>query len=218
MLGSETDNKKAKEAGIDSLVRFTLPYFSFPLISLWAQSDYAVVLPRAEMQRKFLWQLAPPPLCCLANTLFNPPLPPRAHCFPPLQNVDDLKKMNKNKKIVRKLARKYDAFLSSQAVIKNIPRLLGPGLNRAGKFPSLVLPSDDVADKIEEQKATVKFQMKKVLCLSAAVAHVGMSKEQIVRNATQSINFMVSLLKKNWQNVAALYLKSTMGPALQIYF
>jgi len=132
--------------------------------------------------------------------------------------VDDLKKMNKNKKIVRKLARKYDAFLSSQAVIKNIPRLLGPGLNRAGKFPSLVLPSDDVADKIEEQKATVKFQMKKVLCLSAAVAHVGMSKEQIVRNATQSINFMVSLLKKNWQNVAALYLKSTMGPALQIYF
>ena len=75
-----------------------------------------------------------------------------------------------------------------------------------------------MADKIEEQKATVKFQMKKVLCLSAAVAHVGMTKEQIVRNATQSINFMVSLLKKNWQNVGALYLKSTMGPAQQVYF
>ena len=132
--------------------------------------------------------------------------------------MDDLKKMNKNKKVVRKLARKYDAFLSSQAVIKNIPRLLGPGLNRAGKFPALVLPSDDVADKIEEQKATVKFQMKKVLCLSAAVANVAMTKEQIVRNATQSINFMVSLLKKNWQNVGALYLKSTMGPAQQVYF
>ena len=134
------------------------------------------------------------------------------------QNVDDLKKMNKNKKVVRKLARKYDAFLSSQAVIKNIPRLLGPGLNRAGKFPALVLPSDDVADKIEEQKATVKFQMKKVLCLSAAVANVSMKKEEIVRNATQSINFMVSLLKKNWQNVGALYLKSTMSPSQQIYF
>ena len=129
-----------------------------------------------------------------------------------------MKKMNKNKKVVRKLARKYDAFLSSQSVIKNIPRLLGPGLNRAGKFPSLVTPSDDVADKIEEQKATVKFQMKKVLCLSAAVANVAMPKADIVRNASMSINYMVSLLKKNWQNVGALYLKSTMGAPQQIYF
>jgi hypothetical protein len=62
-----------------------------------------------------------------------------------------------------------------------------------------VTPGDDVADKIEEQKATVKFQMKKVLCLSAAVANVSMPKADIVRNASMSINYMVSLLKKNWQ-------------------
>jgi len=59
MLGSETDNKKAKEAGIDSLVRFPLPNFSFPLISLWAQSDYAVVLPRAEIAQKISVAISP---------------------------------------------------------------------------------------------------------------------------------------------------------------
>ena len=45
-------------------------------------------------------------------------------------SVDDLKKLNKNKKLVKKLAKKYDAFLASEALIKQIPRLLGPGLSK----------------------------------------------------------------------------------------
>ena len=46
-------------------------------------------------------------------------------------------------------AKKYHAFLSSHTLIKQIPRLLGPGLNRAGKFPSLVSQTDNLAEKIE---------------------------------------------------------------------
>ncbi|WZZ50600.1 hypothetical protein YC2023_050707 [Brassica napus] len=48
-------------------------------------------------------------------------------------DVEALKKLNKNKKLVKKLAKKYHAFLASESVIKQIPRLLGPGLNKAGK-------------------------------------------------------------------------------------
>ncbi|AQK87003.1 60S ribosomal protein L10a-1 [Zea mays] len=48
-------------------------------------------------------------------------------------DVEALKKMNKNKKLVKKLAKKYHAFLASETIIKKIPRLLGPGLNKAGK-------------------------------------------------------------------------------------
>ncbi|WJX09286.1 hypothetical protein P8452_00137 [Trifolium repens] len=46
-------------------------------------------------------------------------------------DVEALKKLNKNKKLVKKLAKKYHAFLASEAVIKQIPCLLGPGLNKA---------------------------------------------------------------------------------------
>ena len=49
-------------------------------------------------------------------------------------SVDDLKKLNKNKKLVKKLAKKYDAFLASEALIKQIPRLLGPGLSKGAFF------------------------------------------------------------------------------------
>ena len=45
-------------------------------------------------------------------------------------SADDLKKLNKDKKKVKTLAKKYDAFLASDTLIKQIPRLLGPGLNK----------------------------------------------------------------------------------------
>ncbi|MCO5554994.1 hypothetical protein L7F22_008533 [Adiantum nelumboides] len=50
-------------------------------------------------------------------------------------DVDVVKKMNKNKKLVKKMAKKYHVFLVSEAIIKQIPRPLRPGLNKTGKFP-----------------------------------------------------------------------------------
>lgn len=132
--------------------------------------------------------------------------------------VDDLKKLNKDKKLVKKLAGKYDAFVASQSLIKQIPRLLGPGLNRAGKFPTVVNSSDSLETKVNEVKAQVKFQMKKVMCLSVAVGNVSLTKEENLKNINLSCNFLASLLKKNWQNIKVIYLKSTMGPAFNIYF
>ena len=32
-----------------------------------------------------------------------------------------------------------------------------------------------------------------------------------------SVNFLVSLLKKNWQNVRCLYIKSSMGKPYRLY-
>lgn len=80
----------------------------------------------------------------------------------PYMDAEALKKLNKNKKLVKKLAKKYDAFLASESLIKQIPRLLGPGLNKAGKFPGLLAHSESMSQKIDEVKATIKFQMKKV--------------------------------------------------------
>merc|ERR1712129_436753 len=110
-------------------------------------------------------------------------------------SVEDLKKLNKNKKLVKKLAKKYDFFLASDNMIKQIPRLLGPGLTKAGKFP-----------------------MKKVMCLNVAVGNIDMTKQEIIVNTQLAGNFLASLLKKQWQNIGCMYLKSTMGPSIQIYF
>lgn len=135
----------------------------------------------------------------------------------PHMDAEALKKLNKNKKLVKKLAKKYDAFLASESLIKQIPRLLGPGLNKAGKFPALLAHSESMAQKIEEVKSTIKFQMKKVLCLSVAVGHVNMTPDELAQNVHLSVNFLVSLLKKHWQNVRSLHIKSSMGPPQRLY-
>ncbi|XP_015416337.1 PREDICTED: 60S ribosomal protein L10a isoform X1 [Myotis davidii] len=191
----------------------------------------------------------------------------------PHMDIEALKKLNKNKKLVKKLAKKYDAFLASESLIKQIPRILGPGLNKAGKFPSLLthnenmvakvdevkstikfqmkkvlclavavghvkmtiprilgpglnkagkFPSllthnENMVAKVDEVKSTIKFQMKKVLCLAVAVGHVKMTDDELVYNIHLAVNFLVSLLKKNWQNVRALYIKSTMGKPQRLY-
>ena len=59
-------------------------------------------------------------------------------------------------------AKKYDAFLASDSLIKQIPRILGPGLSKAGKFPTLLTHSESMVNKVEEVRATIRFQMKKV--------------------------------------------------------
>jgi large subunit ribosomal protein L10Ae len=116
------------------------------------------------------------------------------------------------------MAKKYNAFLASETVIKQIPRLLGPGLNKAGKFPTLVTHADPLAQKVshpdrtclalrclylacrcswshtphppvaqvEDMKSTVKFQLKKVLCMGVAVGNVAMSERELFLNIQMS--------------------------------
>jgi hypothetical protein len=47
-------------------------------------------------------------------------------------------------------------------LIRQIPRILGPGLNKAGKFPTPISHNENMVHKIEEVRSTIKFQMKKV--------------------------------------------------------
>lgn len=102
-------------------------------------------------------------------------------------------------------------------MIKLIPRILGPGLNKAGKFPTLLLASDNILDKINKMKATIKLELKKSLCLGVLIGNCEMKISEILQNTLISINFLVSLLKKNWQNVGSLHLKTTMGKPVRIF-
>jgi large subunit ribosomal protein L10Ae len=105
----------------------------------------------------------------------------------------------------------------------------------AGKFPTPVSHAEDLNNKLIEVRSTIKFQLKKVLCLGVAVGHVQMTDDQVLGNVMLStlhllsclslpslrvragINFLVSLLKKNWQNVKSLHIKTTMGKPVRIF-
>jgi large subunit ribosomal protein L10Ae len=45
-----------------------------------------------------------------------------------------------------------------------------------------------------------------------------MDKQKIIVNTQLAANFLASLLKKQWQNIGQIFVKTTMGPSVQIYF
>lgn len=46
--------------------------------------------------------------------------------------------------------------------------------------------TEDLAGKLVEVRSTIKFQLKKVLCLGVAVGHVDMSEDQVLANVMLS--------------------------------
>jgi large subunit ribosomal protein L10Ae len=44
-----------------------------------------------------------------------------------------------------------------------------------------------------------------------------MDQEQLIANIMLSINYLISLLKKGWQNVGSLTIKASMSPPKRLY-
>ena len=131
--------------------------------------------------------------------------------------IDDLKKLNKDQKLIKKFARLYDAFIVSDNLVKQIPRILGPGLTRAGKFPSVLESDGSLREKIDVIKSSIKFQMRKTSCMNTVVGTINDSPAQLCINIQLSINFLISLLKKGKSNIDNIYIKSSMGPSFKFF-
>ncbi|CAO2607748.1 60S ribosomal protein L10a [Lemmus lemmus] len=116
---------------------------------------------------------------------------PRLWIFP-YMDIEVLKNLNKNKTLVKKLAKKYDTFLTSESLVKQIPCFLGPDLNKAGKFPS----HHENTMAAVEVKSIIKSQVKKVMYL-VIVGYMKMADNNLVYNILLAVNFLVSSLKKN---------------------
>ena len=135
----------------------------------------------------------------------------------PFIDAEGLKKFNKDRKLMKKFFKPYAILLASESIIKQIPKLVGPALTKINKFPTAISHNENVTDKITEALGTIKFQLKKVLCLGVAVANLSMNQEEQRQNVTLAINFLASLLKKNWNNIRSIHIKSTMGKSHRIF-
>lgn len=77
----------------------------------------------------------------------------------------------------------------------------GLGLNKPGKFPSLMTHNENVMAEVDEVKSMIGFQPRKVLCLAAVAGLVEMTDDELAYDIHLAVTFLVSLLKKNWENV-----------------
>jgi large subunit ribosomal protein L10Ae len=136
----------------------------------------------------------------------------------PFYDTQALTNFNKEKRTIKYWAKKHHLFLASESVIKTLNKTLGPNFNKTGKFPSPIRSSEKVADFVEDTKKTVKFRLRKSIAFGVPVANVNLTEDQIVANVMTASNYLVTLLKKQWQSIASIRLHSTMGgPSHAIY-
>jgi large subunit ribosomal protein L10Ae len=124
---------------------------------------------------------------------------------------------DKKGKMLKRWCKHYKLLFVSESIVSQLPKLGGQFYSRWGKFPFVIKTNEPVKNKVEEQLSSVKFQLKKVMCLAIAVANIDMSEEQIRQNLNTAINFLVSLLKKGWNNIKSLYIKTTMGKSVALF-
>merc|ERR1719394_617623 len=168
------------------------------------------VLPQAPKNKYAFCLLGNESQCAKA---MEPPLP--------YKNLDELKTFKRNKKLVKKLAKQYDMFLASSTLIKQVPRLLGPTLNKMNKFPLPITPNETVANKVSELertlKGSLKFKVGMPMCLSFAIGNCSHDEETVKKNIIHLVNYLTTQFKKGWQNVKRMHIKSTMGTPKKIY-
>lgn len=131
-------------------------------------------------------------------------------------DLDTLKKFNKDKKLVKGWAKKYAILLASDTVLKKVPVVVGPILNRINRFPQVVSHNTPLNQTVEDVRASVKFQLKKVTCMACAVGRVDMTDDELRVNIMMALNFLASLLKKGWHNLKSVVIKTTMGKPIRL--
>ena len=114
------------------------------------------------------------------------------------------------------LADETDFFLAEEALMQDIGRYLGTVLGPRGKMPDPISPDDDVVEMIERLKNSVQLRSGDRRTFHTRVGAEDMSAEEIADNIDVILRRLHADLEKGPMNVDRVYVKTTMGPAVEV--
>jgi large subunit ribosomal protein L1 len=133
-----------------------------------------------------------------------------------LENVivikkDDLEKLGRDKKSVRKIAKQCSYFIAEAPLMPLVGRFLGPILAPRNLMPKPIPPSADLNSIVEKSRKVIKIQLKTSPAIHMGVGNEEMDDNKIAENVDKVINTIVPLLPKNREQVKNFVIKTTMG-------
>lgn len=126
---------------------------------------------------------------------------------------EELKRMDKKK--ARALVQKYDYFVADTSLMALIGKSLGTILGPRGKMPQPLPPGVDPA-QILARLAKIARVKSKTTTIWVNVGRRDMDAKDIAENAAAVLKAVESRLERGLQNIATVYMKSTMGPAVKV--
>ncbi|MFW6002848.1 MAG: 50S ribosomal protein L1 [Halanaeroarchaeum sp.] len=129
---------------------------------------------------------------------------------------DDLEDLGDDSDAAKDLAAATDFFVAEASMMQDIGRYLGTVLGPRGKMPTPLQPDDDVVETVNRMKNTVQVRSGDRRTFHTRVGAEDMSAEDIADNIDVIIRRLHGDLEKGPLNVDSIYVKTTMGPAVEV--
>ena len=114
------------------------------------------------------------------------------------------------------MADETDFFIAEEAMMQDIARHLGTILGPRGKMPDPLSPDDDVVETVNRLKNTVQVRSRDRRTFHTLVGAEDMSAEDIADNIDVILRRLHADLEKGPQNIDSVYVKTTMGPSVEV--
>ncbi|QLH77809.1 50S ribosomal protein L1 [Halosimplex rubrum] len=129
---------------------------------------------------------------------------------------DDLADLGDNDNEAKDLADDTDFFLAEESLMQDIGRYLGTVLGPRGKMPDPIAPDDDVVEMVERLKNSVTIRSGDRRTFHTRVGAEDMDAEDIGDNIDVILRRLHADLEKGPLNIDTIYVKTTMGPAVEV--
>jgi large subunit ribosomal protein L1 len=129
---------------------------------------------------------------------------------------DDLEDLGDDDDAAKDLAEEADFFIAEEAMMQDIGRYLGTVLGPRGKMPNPLSPDDDVVEVVERLKNSVQIRSGDRRTFHTRVGAEDMSAEDIADNIDVILRRLQADLEKGPLNIDNVYVKTTMGPAVEV--
>ncbi|MDR5671889.1 Ribosomal protein L1 [Halalkaliarchaeum sp. AArc-CO] len=129
---------------------------------------------------------------------------------------DDLEDLGDDDDAAKDLADDTDFFVAEANLMQDIGRYLGTVLGPRGKMPTPLQPDDDVVETVNRMKNTVQLRSRDRRTFHTRVGAVDMSAEEIAENIDVIVRRLEADLEKGPLNIDSIYVKTTMGPSVEV--
>jgi len=131
-------------------------------------------------------------------------------------DADDLADLGDDEDAAKDLAEDTDFFIAEESMMQDIGRYLGTVLGPRGKMPDPLSPDDDVQDVVERLKNSVQLRSGDRRTFHTRVGAENMSAGEIADNIDVILRRLHADLEKGPMNIDNVYVKTTMGPAVEV--
>ncbi|MFB6073471.1 MAG: 50S ribosomal protein L1 [Haloarculaceae archaeon] len=129
---------------------------------------------------------------------------------------DELADLGDDDDAAKDLADETDFFIAEASMMQDIGRYLGTVLGPRGKMPEPLQPDDDVVEVVERMKNSVQIRSGERRTFHTRVGAEDMTAEDIADNIDVILRRLHADLEKGPLNIDSVYVKTTMGPAVEV--